>query len=109
MKTLRTLIVEPGMAPRIGEVEDTLEAKQKVVDGLIELVFPPSHPDDVCLICNEEGKLRGLPLNRAIRLEDGTAYDIIAGTFLILRAPEESEDFESLTDEQIEIYSRIYA
>ena len=109
MKTLRTLIVEPGMAPRVAEIEDTLEAKQKVVGGLIEPVFPPSHKDDVCLIVNEEGKLYGLPWNRAIRLEDGTVYDIIAGTFLILRAPEDSEDFESLTDEQIDIYTQMYA
>ena len=109
MKMLRTLIVEPGKTPRVAEIEDSLEAKQKIVGGLIEPVFPPNHKDDVCLVCNEEGKLNGLPWNRPIRLEDGMIYDIIAGPFLILRAPIDSEDFESLTDEQIEIYMHMYA
>lgn len=109
MKNLKCLIVEPGMAPKIAEIENTLQAKQQVVGGLIEPVFPPSHPDDVCLICNEEGKLSGLPLNRAIRLENGLVYDIIAGTFLIVRAPLDSDEFDSLTDMQIDFYSQMYA
>lgn len=108
MKTLRTLIVEPGMAPRVADIEDTLQAKQEAVGGLIEMVAPPIHTDDAVLIVNEEGKLIGLPFNRLIRLADGTPLDVVAGTFLILRAPEDSEDFNSLTDKQIEIYSQMY-
>ena len=30
------------------------------------------------MICNEEGKLLGLPLNRALRDEEGEIYDIIS-------------------------------
>ena len=33
-------------------------------------------------ICNEDGKLDGLPLNRALRDADGDIYDIVAGIFL---------------------------
>ena len=37
----------------------------------------------VAVICNEEGKLESLPLNRALRDENGEIYDIVAGTFLV--------------------------
>ena len=109
MKMLKVLVVEPNTMPRVEIIEDTLEAKQKVVGGYIEMIMPPSHKDDAVIICNEEGKINGLPFNRLLSFENGIPYDIVAGTFIIIRAPEDSEDFESLTDEQIEIYSRMYA
>ena len=34
--------------------------------------------------------------------------DIIAGTFFICSVPSDSEHFESLTDEQIEMYCEIF-
>ncbi|GHU77735.1 hypothetical protein AGMMS49992_26530 [Clostridia bacterium] len=33
------------------------------------------------LVVNEEGKLEKLPLNRALRDENGEIYDIVFGTF----------------------------
>ena len=35
-------------------------------------------------VCNEDGKLDGLPLNRALRDSDGDIYDIVAGNFFIV-------------------------
>ena len=105
---MKILVVEPNEKPKVVKIEDTLEAKQKIVGGLIEMVFPPSHSDDVCLICNEEGKFNGSIPNRPIRLEDGSIYDIVFGTFFLCRAPEDSEDFDSLTDDQVDYYSRLY-
>lgn len=52
------------------EIEDTLEAMQSIVDGDIEEYMPFS--DEVAIICNEEGKVNGLPLNRAIYDSDKT-------------------------------------
>ena len=66
---------------------------------------PHAFDDPVALICNEEAKLEGLPLNRALRDEDGNIYDIIAGTFFLCGAPADSEDFTSLTDEQLAHYT----
>ena len=106
---MKVLVVEPDRKPRVADIGEELSDKQKVVGGLIEMVCPPSHPDDACLICNEEGKFNGSMPNRPICLEDGTVYDIVFGTFFICRAPEDSEDFESLSDEQISYYSRLYA
>ena len=109
MKTLRVLVVEPNKVPMVEMIEDTLAAKQELVGGYIEMTTPPMHTDDAVIICNEEGKIQGLPFNRMLTLENGIPYDIIAGTFFVIRAPEDSEDFASLTDEQIETYSKMYA
>ena len=57
-------------------------------------------------IANEEGKLNGLPLNRALRDDDGHMYDIIAGTFLVVGLGE--EDFCSLNEQQIKQFSKLY-
>lgn len=106
---MKVLIVEPGQYPRPAEIETSLEAKQAIVGGLIEMVSPPIHQDDAVLICNEEGKILGLKPNRMICLEDGTPYDMICGNFLICRAPADSEDFEGLTDEQMSLYTKMYS
>ena len=61
------------------------------------MVYPFDEP--VGLIMNEEGKLDGLPLNRALRDDDGKIYDVVAGPFLVVGLTEES--FGSLTPEQL--------
>ena len=76
---MNVLMVEPGKAPYETEISDGLEAMQAAVGGNIQAVYP--YEDLVGLVCNEEGKLEGLPLNRALRTEDGEIYDIIAGNF----------------------------
>ena len=105
---MKILIVEPGQNPKPAEIKNTLAAKQAVVGGLIEMVCPPNHIDDAVILCNEEGKFNGSMPNRPIRLEDGTPYDVIFGTFMICRAPADSEDFEELTESQIELYKELY-
>ena len=80
MERMTVLAVEPGKRPYVKEVDNSLEGLQKEVDGTIEAIYP--FDDPVALICNEEGKLRGLALNRGLRDEDGVLYDVIAGTFL---------------------------
>ena len=57
-------------------------------------------------VCNEEGKLRGLPANRALRDEDGHIYDVIAGSFLVVGLGE--EDFCSLSAEQIDKFEALF-
>lgn len=64
---LKVLLIEPNKYPRIVEIDDTLEAMQELVEGQIEEYMP--FEDEVAIICNEEGKIRGLPLNRAIYSE----------------------------------------
>ena len=100
--TIRVLLIEPGKPPEMREISDTLQSMQEAVGGYIEEYMP--FDDDVALVVNEEGKINGLPLNRAIRDEDGTLLDIIAGPFFICSAPIESESYQSLTPEMEEKY-----
>lgn len=57
-------------------------------------------------VCNEEGKLDQLPLNRALRTEEGEIYDITAGNMLIVGLGE--EDFSSLTKDQLAHYEKLF-
>lgn len=85
---MNVLMVEPGKSPYETEIESGLESLQAAVDGDIQAIYPYEAP--VALICNDEGKLMGLPLNRALYDEGGRMYDIIAGNFLIVGLGEES-------------------
>ena len=65
------------------------------------------YDDDVAIICNEEGKMRGLPLNRAVYVQDNDKkemVDIICGKFFICYAPPESESFQGLPDDMMKKY-----
>lgn len=79
------------------------EAVVLMVDSNLqrENILPSERAFDepVGLIMNEEGKLDGLPLNRALRDDDGKIYDVVAGPFLVVGLTEES--FGSLTPEQL--------
>ena len=96
--TMRVLVVEPGKHPIVKEIETGLEPLQEAVGGLIEAVYPFEEP--VAIVCNEEGKLLELPLNRALLDENGHVYDIIAGTFLVVGLTE--DNFGSLDDALLE-------
>ena len=93
--TIEVLMVEPGQYPRMERIGADLRSLQKVVDGDIQAVYP--YDDAVALICGEEAKLEGKPLNRALRDEKGEIYDIVAGKFFICGLGE--EDFASLPKE----------
>lgn len=94
---IRVLVIEPEKQPYVKEIDPTLSSYQAEVGGYIQAIYP--FDDPVAIICNEEGKLNGLDLNRALRDEDGVIYDIVAGTFLVVGLSE--DDFTSLDDEQI--------
>ncbi|MCI8524814.1 MAG: DUF3846 domain-containing protein [Oscillospiraceae bacterium] len=95
---LRVLLLEPGKVARLTEIDGTLAGMQRVVGGPIEVMYP--YREEVALVMNEEGKLDGLPLNRAVRSEEPTheVLDIIAGTCFLCGCG--GEDFSSLSAEQ---------
>ena len=64
---ISVILVEPGKYPKLIEIEDTLEAMQSLVEGDIEEYMP--FEDEVAIICNEEGKMNGMPLNRGVYSE----------------------------------------
>lgn len=98
---MKVLMVEPGKSPYETEIAGGLESLQAAVGGDIQAVYP--YDDLVALICNEEGKFMGLPLNRALYDDEGRMYDIVAGNFLIVGLGE--EDFTDLPAELMEKFS----
>ena len=99
---MQVVIVEPKKKPMVRDIGSDLDSMQKIVGGPIEAVYPFDEP--VALICNEEGKLLNLPLNRALRDNKGNVYDIISGTFFVCAAPPDSDHFAGLTDQQVKTY-----
>ena len=86
--TISVLQVKPGESPTMVMLENTLEALQDAVSieaderGFIEILPVNSN---VCLLCNEEGKLIGLPPNRRWGL------DILCGVFYVCGQNSEGE------------------
>ncbi len=101
-ETIRAVVVEPGKPAVIQEIESGLAGLQAFVGGDIEAVYP--YEDPVAIICNEEGKLIGLEMNRVLRDDEGKPYDILCGKFAVVGlAPER---FASLSDELAEKYAK---
>jgi uncharacterized protein (DUF736 family) len=88
---MRAVIYRVGQEPTVESIDDSLSGMQSIVGGYIETVYLDG---EIILVCNEEGKMTGLPANRSLR------GDVIMGDCFITAANEEG-DFVSLTDEQM--------
>ena len=89
---MKVIIKEVGKFPQVKEIENTLDVLKELVGGYIETI---TLHDDIILICNEEGKLQGLPPNFAM------GNDVIVGTVVFVSF-DGKEDFTGLNDWQIE-------
>lgn len=98
-QTIRVLKVEPKKEAVSFMLKNELSELQKAVSGYIELV--PLDDMGNCILCNEEGKLRGLPGNRHV------GHDIIAGTFFVVGSNDEG-DLTSLSDEALKTYMELF-
>lgn len=103
---MKVLVIESGKQPVVKEIDNTLKDMQRMVGGYIQAYYP--WMDEVAIICNDEGKIMGLPLNRSIFGEHGELVDIIAGTFFICGAPMDSGKFTDLPEDLIEHYTRMF-
>ena len=105
-REISVVLCEPGKLAKETTIEASLESYQKTVGGYIEAYYPFEEP--VCIVCNEEGKINGLPLNRAVYAgsDHGEMLDIIAGTFFICDCS--GENFGSLSPEQLRRYTELF-
>lgn len=103
---LRVLLVTPMERPREVRIGSDLKSLQTAVGGDIEIVHPFPN-DSVAVVCNESGKLLGLPPNRLLKDQSGEPYDALCGTFFVAGIGE--EDFCSLTDGQVKRYTDYYS
>ena len=105
-KEIKVLKVEPGKAPEVATLKNELFALQVAVSvgapyvGLIEII---EINDEVCILCNEEGKLLSLPPNRRM------GRDIICGTFYFVGQNYDEGELTSLSEHLIEYLSKQYA
>ena len=97
---MTVLALEPEKKPYVKDISSGLASLQKEVGGYIQAVYP--FDDPVAIICNEEGKLNHMELNRALYTEDGEMFDIVAGPMFVCGLGE--EDFASLQGELLEKY-----
>lgn len=85
------------------DIENTLEALQNAVDGYIETVpirFIP--PDKAVMIVNEEGRLKGMTMNRTASLY---ADRLIVGNALVVGV--DGEEFTDVPEDiAIEMHLR---
>ena len=73
---ISVLIKDPGKRPRHVHIENSLKNLQTTVGGYIETVTLAT---DAVIICNEEGRLRGLPYCCTICGVDFVGTVVIAG------------------------------
>lgn len=76
MSKIKVMVMEPRMAPYMTELDNSLEALQQAVGGYIECF---TFATDAAIICNEEGRLMGLPYNRTLLGVDFVGTILIAG------------------------------
>lgn len=96
---MNILVVEPGTAPYEKEING-LEEMQTAVGGLIQAIYP--YPDEVALVCNDEGILLGMEFNRSVP----GGYGGIFGPFFICGLSD--DDFCSLAPEQMTRFKKEY-
>lgn len=101
---INVLLVKPNQIPKMVTINSDLKSLQNVVGGNIQVVYP--FYDEVAIVCNDEGKLDNLNLNRGLFDENGNLYDIIAGNFFVCDCS--GEDFGSLKEEHIAKYKEMF-
>ncbi len=104
-KEIKVLMVEPKKEPVVTTLQNELESLQAAVSigasyvGYIEII---GIDDNICILCNEEGKLINLEPNR--RFYD----DILCGVFYVVGEDDEG-NLTSLSDKDIEYYTKYFA
>ncbi len=101
IKKIKALLICPNELPKVVEIPNTLKSFQAQVNGKIAVSYLLKD-DDVCLICNDEGKFNLSKPNRSIE------HDIIYDNFLIVGDDYVKGDFKSLTKEQILKYQKLF-
>ena len=103
-KRIRVLKVEPGKEPTLAMLDNNLDDLQKAVSigapsqGLIEII---TLEEDVCILCNEEGKLIGLEPNRRL------GKDVLVGT-LYVTGQDRCGHLTTLSEAKMQKYAKFF-
>lgn len=100
---MKCIKIEPGRAPEVSDVANTLKAMQAFVGGPIEAVRLGD--TGLVAVVNEEGRLLDLPYTGCLRIRP-IQDEILCGPVLIVRAALEA--FGPVRDGDLERVLRIY-
>lgn len=99
---IKVILCEPGKMARVAEIGTELRDLQRAVGGTIETYYP--FEEEVCIVCNDEGKYNGMRPCRAIYGDDKKLMDLVFGPFFICDCSTDS--FASLSQKQLERFEK---
>lgn len=78
---MRVMRCKPNEGAEMIDIDNTCEALQTEVGGLIDILYQTGN---TAIVCNDEGKLLGLPPCRTLEDQNGNIVDILSGTILVV-------------------------
>jgi hypothetical protein len=98
---VKVVVVKVGEDPVEKILRNSLSAFQQEVHGNIECVSAfPDDSGETRIICREDGKALGLPVNRFLYDNKGKAVDSVCGDFFLV-GTYQGKEFCSLTEAAI--------
>ncbi|MBO7424618.1 MAG: DUF3846 domain-containing protein [Clostridiales bacterium] len=97
------LLVDQLEEPYFTSIRSNLHEYRRIVKGNIEMITCPDLKG-IDIICNEEGKIMSLPLNRSLT-DNHEVYDIVAGTMILAGNDHEGETIGLTEDQLVEGYN----
>lgn len=101
-KQISVYLMETNQQGKIIEIENSLKSFQSLVDGYIESI---KITNDLCVICNEDGKRLHLPDNRMI-YHNNAIVEVLKGTIFIVR-DNSGDEYDSINESDIAIIEGI--
>lgn len=94
---MKAILRKPRRNAQVVDVENTLDGIRSAIGGYFEaLVFSEEH--NIIMICDEEGKRKGLDYNFSAFGKNGDTNDMVGN---VLFVSSKDEDFRELDDDQI--------
>lgn len=108
-KPIRVLVIHPDNTHEVKEIPQDLPTWQQLVGGYLER----AHTEHADLWFDEEGKLKGCPVNRAATYlwwklaPEMEGQDVIQGPCFVTGLDDEAAYSEPVRDEVVELFERI--
>lgn len=103
MTTVLALLLRIGQAPEIKMIDGSLDGLQQIVGGFIELI---TIEPGVVAVCNEDGRMLGLPTNRIVARTDGRCFDLVGDVVLV--GVDADGAIASLSADDAQAYAALY-
>lgn len=102
---MQVIKIDPGCAPQLADIPNTLEALQQAVGGNIEMItvrLDIRGLRPLVLIVNEEGRLMGLPANGSLMVPTAARH-LLVGPVLIAQQDRSGEDLCGVTEAHLQL------